>query len=110
MPDPASLSIIGAVTGLIGGITGIAGLVVGYIGYRRSQQIKALDLRLELRKQVSDLRATGAASRRKEEARSRSSKGRRSKVKGMCQGRMMGRGRAMSTGWLELLDHLGGRG
>src|SRR6266508_6461106 len=82
MPDPASLSIIRAVTGLIGGITGIAGLVVGYIGYRRSQQIKALDLRLELRKQVSDLRATGAASRRKEEARSRSSKGQRSKVQG----------------------------
>ena len=58
MPDPASLSIFGAVTGLIGTITGIAGLVLGYISYRRSQQIKALDLRLELRKQVSDVRAT----------------------------------------------------
>ncbi len=57
MPDPASLSIIGAVTGIIGAIAGIAGFVLGYISYRRSQQIKALDLRLELRKQVSDLRA-----------------------------------------------------
>ena len=57
MPDAASLSIIGAVTGIIGAIAGIAGFVLGYISYRRSQQIKALDLRLELRKQVSDLRA-----------------------------------------------------
>jgi hypothetical protein len=46
MPDPASLSIIGAVTGIIGAIAGIAGFVLGYISYRRSQQIKALDLRL----------------------------------------------------------------
>ena len=57
MPDPASLSIIGAVAGIVGAITGIAGFVLGYISYRRSQQIKALDLRLELRKQASDLRA-----------------------------------------------------
>ena len=35
--------------------TGPAGCVIGWISYRRSQQIKALDLRLELRKQVSDV-------------------------------------------------------
>jgi hypothetical protein len=32
-------------------------LVLGWINYRRVQQIKALDLRLELRKQVSDVRS-----------------------------------------------------
>ena len=51
-----SLGIIGAVTGIIGAITGSAALVLAWISYRRSQQIKALDLRLELRKQVSDVR------------------------------------------------------
>ena len=56
VPMP-SLAIIGAVTGIIGAITGSAALVLAWISYRRSQQIKALDLRLELRKQVSDVRA-----------------------------------------------------
>jgi hypothetical protein len=55
VPMP-SLGIIGAVTGVIGAITGPAALVLAWISYRRSQQIKALDLRLELRKQVSDVR------------------------------------------------------
>jgi len=48
---------VGIVTGIIGAITGPAGCVIGWISYRRSQQIKVLDLRLELRKQVSDARA-----------------------------------------------------
>ncbi len=54
MFSPAMLD-IGAVPGIIGAITGPAGCVIGWISYRRSQQIKALDLRLELRKQVSDV-------------------------------------------------------
>lgn len=58
MSDPALLSYIGAITGIVGAVTGIAGFVLGYISYHRSQQLKALDLRLELRKQVSDLRAS----------------------------------------------------
>lgn len=57
MSGPVTLGIIGAVTGIVGAITGLAGLVLGWINYRRFQQIKALDLRLELRKQVSDVRA-----------------------------------------------------
>lgn len=61
MFSPATLSIIGAVTGIVGAITGLAGLVLGWINHRRVQQIKALDLRLELRKQVSDVRAVVAA-------------------------------------------------
>lgn len=48
---------MGNVTGIIGAITGPAGCVIGWISYRRSQQIKRLDLRLELRKQMSGVRA-----------------------------------------------------
>jgi hypothetical protein len=35
-------------------VTGIFGAVMGFVGYRRSNQIKALDLRLELRKALGD--------------------------------------------------------
>ncbi len=45
-------------TGTIGAITGIVGLVLGHKGYRRSQEMKALDLRLELRKSETDHRLT----------------------------------------------------
>lgn len=44
------------VTGTIGSITGIAGTIMGYISYRRSGQMKALDLRLELRRKANELR------------------------------------------------------
>lgn len=47
---------IGRMTGIIGAITGPAGCVIGWISYRRSQQFKTLDLRLELRKQLSGVR------------------------------------------------------
>lgn len=47
---------IGTVTGIIGAITGPAGCVIGWISYRRSEQIKTLDLRLELRKAISGVR------------------------------------------------------
>jgi len=47
---------IGTVTGIIGAITGVAGFVLGSISFQRSQQIKALDLRLELRRKLSDVR------------------------------------------------------
>ncbi len=42
----------------VGMATGIAGAVMGFLAYRRSTQIKALDLRLELRKADDDLIAT----------------------------------------------------
>jgi hypothetical protein len=57
MFNPATLGIIGAATGIVGAISGVVGLVLGWTNYRRLQQIKALDLRLELRKQVSDVHA-----------------------------------------------------
>lgn len=46
------------VTSIIGAITGPAGCVIGWIGYRRSQQIKTRDLRLELRKQITSVRVS----------------------------------------------------
>ena len=48
----------GAVTGAIGAISGVAGAVLGFKGYRRANAVKALDLRLELRKTVSDARVS----------------------------------------------------
>ncbi|MFP6558886.1 hypothetical protein WJ542_11285 [Paraburkholderia sp. B3] len=47
---------VGAVAGMVGMATGISGAVMGYIGYRRSNQIKALDLRLALRKDLGEAR------------------------------------------------------
>lgn len=56
MTDTTWLSYLGAATGIVGTITGIAGAVMGYVGYRRAGQLKALDLRLELRKSENDAR------------------------------------------------------
>jgi hypothetical protein len=57
MSEQAWLSYTGAITGVIGAVTGIAGAIMGYIGYRRSEELKSLDLRLELRKAANDLRS-----------------------------------------------------
>jgi hypothetical protein len=56
MAEPAWLSYAGAVSGAVGAITGIAGAVMGYISYRRTEALKTLDLRLELRRAETDLR------------------------------------------------------
>lgn len=57
MSEPAWLIYTGAITGVIGAVTGIAGAIMGYISYRHSEKLKALDLRLELRKAEADLRS-----------------------------------------------------
>ena len=57
MPDASWLSVFGAVSGAIGTISGVVGAVLGFRGYRRANAVKALDLRLELRKAVSDARS-----------------------------------------------------
>lgn len=57
MIDPVWVSYAGAVTGSIGAVTGIAGAILGYVGYRRTGDLKALDMRLELRKTENSLRA-----------------------------------------------------
>jgi hypothetical protein len=73
MPAPDWLTYVGAVTGTIGTLTGIAGAVMGYKSYRRVSQLKALDLRLELRKQEVDadeaLRALPALIKKSRESR-----------------------------------------
>ena len=51
---------VGVVTGIVGMITGVTGACLGYLGYRRSGRVKALDLRLELRKAGSPRTASGA--------------------------------------------------
>ncbi|MBI3571110.1 MAG: hypothetical protein HY082_08405 [Gammaproteobacteria bacterium] len=40
-------------TGIIGAITGISGAIMGYVSYRRSNSLKSLDLRIELRKAIN---------------------------------------------------------
>jgi hypothetical protein len=57
MSESNWLGYVGVVTGGIGAVTGISGAVMGYIGYRHSRSMKALDLRLQLRKDESDFRA-----------------------------------------------------
>jgi len=55
MPDPHWTSYVGMATGILGTITGVAGAILGYISYRKSKQIKKLDLRIELKRAVTDL-------------------------------------------------------
>jgi hypothetical protein len=55
MSEPQWMAYVGAVTGVIGAVTGIGGAWMGWIAYRRSDQIKALDLRLELRKAINEI-------------------------------------------------------
>jgi len=43
-------------TSYVGMVTGIAGAIMGFISYRKVNSFKSLDLRLELRKSVNDLR------------------------------------------------------
>lgn len=42
-------------TSYVGMVTGISGAIMGFISYRRSNSLKSLDLRLELRKAVNQL-------------------------------------------------------
>lgn len=52
MLDPSIGSYVGMGTGVIGAVTGIAGGILGYIGYRKTNEIKSLDLRIELKKGI----------------------------------------------------------
>ena len=56
MSDAEWLSVFGAIAGFIGAISGLVGAVLGYRGYRQAHKVKALDLRLELRKTEVDAR------------------------------------------------------
>lgn len=56
MANPSWTDYISVAAGIVGMVTGISGAVMGYIGYRRSNQIKALDMRLALRKDLGEAR------------------------------------------------------
>jgi len=53
--EPTWISSAAVITGIIGAVTGIVGAILGYVGYWRTEQLKALDLRVELRKLLADL-------------------------------------------------------
>lgn len=53
MSEPAWMSYVGMATGVVGAVTGIAGAIMGYVSYRRSNSLKSLDLRIELKKAVN---------------------------------------------------------
>ena len=58
MTEPHWTSYVGMITGIIGAITGIAGAIMGYVSYKRSNSLKSLDLRLQLRKCVTEVLAS----------------------------------------------------
>lgn len=58
MAEPQWTGYVGVATGIVGAIAGIAGMVLGYLGYKTSNSLKSLDLRLELRKSVSRIQST----------------------------------------------------
>ena len=49
------LALLGAITGTIGSISGIAGAWIAYVSYRKTEQLKSIDLRGELGKLLVDL-------------------------------------------------------
>jgi hypothetical protein len=51
MADPSWTGYVGMATGIVGAITGVAGAIMGYVSYRRSNKLKSLDLRIQLRKE-----------------------------------------------------------
>ncbi|WP_186091147.1 hypothetical protein [Burkholderia gladioli] len=50
--------------GIVGMVTGVFGAIMGYVGYRRSNQIKALDMRVALRKDLAEAWGTIATLRK----------------------------------------------
>ncbi|MBE7526372.1 MAG: hypothetical protein HS120_01615 [Burkholderiales bacterium] len=57
MSEQSWFAYIGATAGIVGAVTGIAGAVVAILAFRRTGEIKALDLRLELRRTESTLQS-----------------------------------------------------
>jgi gas vesicle protein len=58
MSEPAWMSYVGMATGVVGAITGIAGAIMGYVSYRRSNSLKSLDLRIELKRALNVAQAS----------------------------------------------------
>lgn len=56
MSEPHWTSYVGMATGIIGAITGVAGAIMGYVSVKKTKSIKSMDLRIELRKTINELR------------------------------------------------------
>lgn len=50
MTDQVWLRYAGAISGFVGALTGIGGVILGILAFRRTGQLKTLDLRLQLRR------------------------------------------------------------
>ncbi|MGY5453204.1 hypothetical protein ACVFI8_20005 [Agarivorans sp. MS3-6] len=57
MSDPHWTSYVGMVTGIVGSIAGITGAIVASLSLKKTREIKALDLRLTLKKNVNEFRS-----------------------------------------------------
>ncbi|WP_223573884.1 hypothetical protein [Xanthomonas citri] len=57
MSEQSWLAYAGAVAGVIGAITGVAGALLALLAFRRTGQLKSLDMRLELRRTESTLQS-----------------------------------------------------
>lgn len=55
MAEPAWITYAGAIGGIIGTVTGLAGCIMGYISYRRSEDFKSQELRINLKKSEAEL-------------------------------------------------------
>lgn len=55
MAEVDLLTYIGAIGGTVGAVTGVAGAVIAYVSYKKTEQLKVLDLRIELGKLVVGL-------------------------------------------------------
>jgi len=69
MVNPSWTDYVGAVAGVVGMLTGIFGAIMGYIGYRRSNQIKALDSSTHTGSEAARLGRAGCVARRTRSAR-----------------------------------------
>ena len=56
MAEPHWTSYVGMATGIIGAITGVSGAIMGYVSFNKSKSINSMDLRIELRKSINELR------------------------------------------------------
>lgn len=65
MADPHWTGYVGMISGIIGSATGLVGAILGIKGYRKSNQLKSLDLRVVLKKAITDVRADHKALRKK---------------------------------------------
>lgn len=60
MVEPHWTSYVGMISGLIGAITGIAGAIMGFLGYRKANSLKSLEMRLDLQRNATNLHSSYA--------------------------------------------------